>query len=85
VRLPEPFRNQLLARGFKLLDVPPPESATLACNILALAPQKCILLSGNPQTEARLIAEDVEVFTYSGKEISLKGSGGPTCLTNPLL
>lgn len=85
VRLPESFRNRLLARGFKLLDLPPPESARLACNILALAPRKCILLSGNPQTEARLIAEDVEVFTYSGKEISLKGSGGPTCLTRPLL
>lgn len=84
-RLPEPFRNRLLARGFKLLDVPPAESATLACNILALAPRTCILLSGNPQTEASLIAEDVEVFTYPGKEISLKGSGGPTCLTRPLL
>jgi arginine deiminase len=85
VRLPEEFRNRLLARGFKLLDVPPAESKTLACNILALAPRKCILLSGNPDTERRLRAEDVEVFTYSGKEISLKGSGGPTCLTRPLL
>jgi N-dimethylarginine dimethylaminohydrolase len=85
LRLPESFRNSLLARGFKLLEVPPQETATLACNILALAPRKCILLSGNPQSESRLRAEDVEVFTYSGEEISLKGTGGPTCLTRPLL
>jgi hypothetical protein len=25
------------------------------------------------------------VQTYDGSEISLKGSGGPTCLTRPLL
>jgi arginine deiminase len=83
--LPAPFRQSLLARGFKLLDVPLPEVKTLACNILTLAPRKCILLSGNPETEAMLRAEGVEVSTYSGEEISLKGSGGPACLTRPLL
>ena len=83
--LPEPFRQWLIARGFKLLDVPASESKTLACNILTLAPRKCILLSGNPQTERMLRDEGVEVWTYSGEEISLKGSGGPTCLTRPLL
>ena len=31
-----------------------------------------------------LEAEGVEVQTYDGSEISLKGSGGPTCLTRPL-
>lgn len=83
--LPEPFRQWLTTREFKLLEVPASESKTLACNILALAPRKCILLSGNPQTERMLKDEGVEVFTYSGEEISLKGSGGPTCLTRPLL
>ena len=83
--LPEWFRSRLLQRGMKLLFVPPDESGTLACNILALAPRKCILVSGNPQTEGRLRSEGVEVYTYSGKEISLKGTGGPTCLTRPLL
>ena len=29
--------------------------------------------------------EDVEVHTYNGAEISLKGAGGPTCLTRPFL
>ena len=83
--LPEPFRQWLTAREFKLLEVPASELKTLACNILTLAPRKCILLSGNPQTERMLRDEDVEVWTYSGEEISLKGTGGPTCLTRPLL
>ena len=85
IMLPEWFRNWLRKRAFKLLDIPPQESETLACNILALAPRKCILVSGNPETEDRLRAEGVDVYTYSGKEISLKGTGGPTCLTRPLL
>jgi arginine deiminase len=83
--LPDPFGQWLIARGFKLLEIPASESKTLACNILTLAPRKCILLSGNPQTEKMLRDEGVEVWTYSGEEISLKGSGGPTCLTRPLL
>jgi len=83
--LPKPFRQRLLHRGFELLDVPLEESETLACNILAVAPRKCILLSLNRQTQDILTNKDVEVLTYSGEEISLKGSGGPTCLTRPLL
>ena len=29
--------------------------------------------------------EGVEVHVYDGSELSLKGDGGPTCLTAPLL
>ena len=83
--LPASFRQLLINRGFKLLAVPASESKTLACNILTLAPRQCILLSGNPQTERMLQDEGVAVWTYSGAEISLKGSGGPACLTRPLL
>lgn len=83
--LPGPFRQWLTARGFKLLEIPDSESKTLACNILTIAPRQCILLSGNSQTERMLKDEGVEVWTYPGEEISLKGSGGPTCLTRPLL
>ena len=67
------------------MKTPPEESRTLACNILTLAPRQCILLSGNPQTQDILTNKSIEVLTYSGDEISLKGSGGPTCLTRPLL
>lgn len=83
--LPEPFRQWLISRGFKLLEMPASESETLACNILTLAPRECIMLSGNPQTERILRDEGVEVWTYAGEEICLKGAGGPTCLTRPLL
>ena len=83
--LPGPFRQWLMGRGFKLLEMPASECETLACNILAVAPRQCILLSGNPQTESMLRDEGVEVWTYGGEEICLKGSGGPTCLTRPLL
>jgi N-dimethylarginine dimethylaminohydrolase len=83
--LPAPFRERLIARGLKLLDVPSSESKTLACNILTLAPRQCILVYGNPQSESMLRDAGVEVSTYSGDEISLKGSGGPACLTRPLL
>ena len=35
--------------------------------------------------DTRLEREGFEVATYAGSEISLNGSGGPTCLTRPLL
>lgn len=83
--LPAPFREWLITRGFKLLDLPASESKTLACNILTLAPRQCLLVAGNPQTERMLKNAGIEVWTYPGAEISLKGAGGPTCLTRPLL
>jgi arginine deiminase len=79
--LPVPFRQQLLARGTRLLEVPDAEYDSLACNVLALAPRQCVMLAGNPVTQSRLVAEGVRVLTYAGSDISLKGTGGPTCLT----
>lgn len=79
--LPVPFRQRLLARGLRLVEVPDAEYDSMACNVLALAPRRCVMLAGNPITQARLQAEGVSVATYSGSDISLKGSGGPTCLT----
>jgi N-dimethylarginine dimethylaminohydrolase len=83
--LPVPFREWLVNRGIKLLEVPDSEFETMACNVLAISPRKCITLSGNPRTRRMLEDEGVEVWTYSGEEISRKGAGGPTCLTRPLL
>ncbi|MCZ6775931.1 MAG: arginine deiminase family protein [Ignavibacteria bacterium] len=83
--LPIPFREWLLARGIKLLEIPDHEFDTMACNILAVAPRKCVMLSGNPQTKKMLKREGVQVWEYKGDEISLKGAGGPTCLTRPIL
>jgi N-dimethylarginine dimethylaminohydrolase len=82
--LPVPFHEWLTSRDVKLIEVPETEFATMACNVLALAPRRCLMLSGNPTTRRRLEAVGVEVFEYNGDEISRKGAGGPTCLTRPL-
>ncbi len=82
--MPVPFREWLLQRKITLLEVPDDEYETMACNILAVAPRKCIMLAGNPYTKAMLKKEGVEVWEYRGDEISHKGCGGPTCLTRPL-
>jgi arginine deiminase len=42
------------------------------------------MLEGNPLTRSRLEAAGAEVTTNAGEEISVKGGGGPTCLTRPL-
>ncbi len=82
--LPVPFRKRLLESGFELVEVPDEEYATMGANVLALAPGTCLALAGNPRTAARLEKAGLEVLTYEGLEISVKGAGGPTCLTRPL-
>lgn len=83
--LPVPFRKRLLEMGFELLEVPEAEYPTMACNVLAMAPGKCVALAGNPRTLDVLAKAGVEVRTYEGREISVKGAGGPTCLTRPFV
>lgn len=83
--LPVPFRHWLLRKGIQLIEVPDSEFETMACNILAVSQEKCIMLSGNPRTKQMLESKGIEVFEYTGEEISRKGAGGPTCLTRPLL
>ena len=83
--LPAPFREWLLRRGIQLLEVPDSEFETMACNILAVSPRRCLMISGNPSTKRMLEDKGIEVFEYEGEEISRKGAGGPTCLTRPLL
>ena len=83
--MPIPFREALLARGIQLVEVADEEYDTLGCNVLAVGPRKAIVAAGNPITRARLEAAGVEVHEYRGDEISVKGEGGPTCLTRPLM
>jgi N-dimethylarginine dimethylaminohydrolase len=78
-----PFRQWLVARGLQLIEVPDSEYDSMACNVLAVAPRKCLMLAGNPITQARLEAAGAQVWTYEGSDISIKGAGGPTCLTRP--
>jgi N-dimethylarginine dimethylaminohydrolase len=78
------FMGLLRDRGWRLVEVPDEEFAGMACNVLALAPGRCLMIEGNPVTRSRLEAEGCTVLTYRGDEISRNREGGPTCLTRPL-
>lgn len=80
-----PFWKSLQDLGYRFVEVPESEFPTMAPNVLALAPGKCLMVEGNPITRRRLEKVGCEVLTYRGQEISCKAEGGPTCLTRPLL
>lgn len=82
--MPIVFRNLLLKRGYQLVEVPDEEFETMGCNVLALAPRECLMVDGNPKTKAALQKAGCKVTLYKGEEISIKGGGGPTCLTRPI-
>jgi N-dimethylarginine dimethylaminohydrolase len=82
--MPIVFRNDLVNRGYELIEVPESEFDSMGCNVLAIAPRKCIMVKGNPITKSLLEKAGCEVFEYDGIEISVKGGGGPTCLTRPV-
>lgn len=81
--MPVRFRNYLLSRGMQLVEVPDSEFDSLGCNVLAIAPRKCVIEAGNPVTIGRLKDAGAEVITFDGKNICVPGGGGPTCLTRP--
>jgi len=83
--LPVPFREWLLEHGMHLIEVPDQEFETMGTNVLALKPRKCLMLEGNPLTRRAIEQSGCEVLEYEGSEISVKGAGGPTCLTRPLV
>jgi N-dimethylarginine dimethylaminohydrolase len=82
---PPPVLDGLRGRGLRLLDVPDEEFGTMGCNVLALAPRRAVMLTGNPRTQVLMEAAGVSVATFDGAEICAKGCGGPTCLTRPLV
>lgn len=82
--MPVSFRELLLDRGWSLVEVAGEEIETQGCNVLAVGPRTVVAVDGNPETRRRMEAVGLEVLVYRGREISVKGSGGPTCLTRPL-
>jgi N-dimethylarginine dimethylaminohydrolase len=82
--MPIVFRNELIARGYKFVEVPDNEFESMGCNVLAIAPRQCVMVKGNDVTKARLLEAGCSVIEYEGQEISYKGGGGPTCLTRPM-
>ena len=82
--MPIAFRNLLLQRGYAFIEVPDAEFDSMGCNVLALAPRECVMVDGNPITKAALEQAGCSVTVYKGEAISVKGGGGPTCLTRPV-
>jgi N-dimethylarginine dimethylaminohydrolase len=83
--LPVGLWQVLLDLGIRLIEVPDGEFPTLGCNVLAVRPGVVLMAGGNPRTSAALAMAGCEVHTYAASEIGVNGSGGPTCLTRPLL
>jgi arginine deiminase len=80
-----PFRELLIEKRIRFVEVPAEEYDSFGCNVLALAPRKCVMIAGNPKTKSGLEKAGATVYEYPGEDVSIKGGGGPTCLTRPLL
>jgi N-dimethylarginine dimethylaminohydrolase len=75
----------LKGRGFRLIEIEYSERETLACNVLSLGQKRLIAIEENAKTNQRMRDARFNVLTFPGSEICINGSGGPTCLTRPLL
>ena len=75
----------LKSRGFNFIQIDESERDTLACNVLALGGKRLIAIEENHKTNGRLRRAGFDVRTFPGSELCINGSGGPTCLTRPLL
>jgi N-dimethylarginine dimethylaminohydrolase len=77
--------QDLRARGFDWIAIAHDDYLAMGCNVLAVRPGVVVMVDGVPGVRRALEARGVEVHVYDGSELSLKGDGGPTCLTAPLL
>jgi N-dimethylarginine dimethylaminohydrolase len=75
----------LKTRGFRFVEIDYSERDTLACNVLALGGKRLLTIEENRKTNDRLRHAGFDVRTFPGSEICINGSGGPTCLTRPVL
>jgi N-dimethylarginine dimethylaminohydrolase len=75
----------LKSRGLRLVEIDYSERDSLACNVLSLGGKRLIVLSENAKTNQKLRDAGFDVRTFAGSELCINGSGGPTCLTRPLL
>ena len=71
--------------GYRFIEIDAAERGTLAVNVLALGERRLVAIEENEKTNQRLRDAGFEVHTFPGSEICINGSGGPTCLTRPLL
>jgi N-dimethylarginine dimethylaminohydrolase len=75
----------LKSRTFNFIEIDASERDTLACNVLALGNNRLLAIEENRRTNARLRQAGFDVRTFPATELCINGSGGPTCLTRPIL
>src|SRR3954451_5090803 len=77
--------QDIAERGIDWIAIDRESYDAMGCNVLAVRPGVVVMVDGVPDVRRALEAKGVEVHVYDGSELSLKGDGGPTCLTAPLL
>jgi dimethylargininase len=77
--------QDLRARGIDWIAIDHDSYEGMGCNVLAVRPGVVVMVDGVPDVRRALERRGVEVHVYDGSDLSLKGDGGPTCLTQPLL
>jgi N-dimethylarginine dimethylaminohydrolase len=77
--------EDLRAREIEWIAIDRDSYDAMGCNVLAVRPGVVVMVAGAERVRRALEARGVEVHVYDGSELSLKGDGGPTCLTAPLL
>ena len=77
--------QDLRERGTEWIAIDRDDYLAMGCNILAVRPGVVVMVDGVPGVRRALERRGIEVHVYDGSDLSLKGDGGPTCLTQPLL
>ena len=77
--------QDLRERGTDWIAIDRDSYLAMGCNVLAIRPGVVVMVDAAPAVRRALEQRGVEVHVYDGSELSLKGDGGPTCLTQPLL
>ena len=77
--------QDLRARGTTGSRSPTTPTSRWAATSSPCGPGVVVMVDGAPGVRRALEGRGVEVHVYDGSELSLKGDGGPTCLTQPLL
>jgi N-dimethylarginine dimethylaminohydrolase len=77
--------QDLRERGIDWIAIDEESYDAMGGNVLAVRPGVVVIGESAPQVRRRLEAKGVEVHTYANSDVSVKGDGGPTCLTAPLL
>ncbi len=82
--VPTRLMEFLADRGIACLSVDDEEFDRQGGNILAIRPGEVVIPAGNPKITTALAAAGCTVHEFAGDDLCIKGTGGPTCLTQPI-